>query len=418
MELYIHIPFCIRKCNYCDFLSAPADEKSQIAYVKKLCEEIEYYGHLFGKYPLDDNHRNEITSVFIGGGTPSILPLGTVADIMDCIKKYWGVRQDTEISIECNPGTVTMEKLNEYMTSGINRISFGLQSADNEELKVLGRIHTYEEFLESFNMARKIGFTNINIDLMSGLFNQTAESFYNTLEKVVALNPEHISSYSLIIEEGTPFFDYVMKQEEKGIDVRILEETDRDIYALTKKVLKKYGYKRYEISNYAKPGYECKHNLGYWQGEEYLGLGLGASSYINIEKDDAGKYVKAIRFKNTEDMSEYLKRGYEVMLTNNNTYGEINIESKFQNIIRNNMKEVEDLNKEDLMSEFMITGLRVCKGINKKAFLDKFEIDVKEVYGNIIKKYIATGHLEEDEDYIRLTDKGIDVSNYILCDFV
>ena len=228
---------------------------------------------------------------------------------------------------------------------------------------------------------------------MSGLFDQTAESFSNTLEKVMALNPEHISSYSLIIEEGTPFFDYVKKHEEKGIDVRISEETDREIYALTKKVLKKHGYERYEISNYAKPGYECKHNLGYWQGEEYLGVGLGASSYIRTLKDDAGKYIKAIRFKNTDFMSEYLKCDY-------------------------NMKEVEELGKEDLMSEFMITGLRVCKGISKKDFFDRFRVDVKDVYGIIIKKYLATGHLEEDEDYIRLTDKGIDVSNYILCDFV
>ena len=278
LELYIHTPFCVKKCAYCDFLSFPADTNTQIQYVHALLNEIRFYGERMGDY--------QVSTIYIGGGTPSWLEPELLVAIMDQVYKSFRVREDAEVSIECNPGTVTTAKLEAYRRAGINRLSIGLQSANNEELKMLGRIHTYEQFLKTYELARNAGYTNINVDLMSGLPHQSAESFADTLQKVIRLKPEHISAYSLIIEKGTPFYEkykFDMVRQEAGMKTELLP-TEDDVYKmlkLTQLVLAKAGYDRYEISNYAKPGYECRHNIGYWTRENYLGLGLGAASLVD-----------------------------------------------------------------------------------------------------------------------------------------
>lgn len=376
MEIYVHIPFCVKKCTYCDFLSAPADDDTKDKYVLALCDEIKN-GSL---------KEEPVSSIFIGGGTPSILKGEQIEKIMKTIYENYSVNSDAEISIECNPGTVTYEKLLEYKRCGINRISFGLQSAHNNDLKELGRIHTFEEFAENYKLAREVGFDNINVDLMSGLINQSFEKFVDTLNQVANLNPEHISVYSLIIEEGTPLYDYVQKMDDNGIDVRPSEDVDREIYRATKQILAGFGYDRYEISNYAKAGFECKHNVGYWTGASYIGFGIGAASYINYGD-------KAIRYKNTESLKEYLD-DFTVK------------------------KDLDSLNVDDMMSEYMILGFRLCKGISKRYFFEKFNVSLDDKYGKVIDKYLSDGFLIEKEDRVFLSEKGIDVSNYILCDFM
>ena len=376
MEIYVHIPFCVKKCTYCDFLSAPADDDTKDKYVLALCDEIKN-GSL---------KEEPVSSIFIGGGTPSILKGEQIEKIMKTIYENYSVNSDAEISIECNPGTVTYEKLLDYKRCGINRISFGLQSAHNNDLKELGRIHTFEEFAENYKLAREVGFDNINVDLMSGLINQSFEKFVDTLNQVANLNPEHISVYSLIIEEGTPLYDYVQKMDDNGIDVRPSEDVDREIYRATKQILAGFGYDRYEISNYAKAGFECKHNVGYWTGASYIGFGIGAASYINYGD-------KAIRYKNTESLKEYLD-DFTVK------------------------KDMDSLNVDDMMSEYMILGFRMCKGISKRYFFEKFNVSLEDKYGKVIDKYLSDGFLIEKEDRVFLSEKGIDVSNYILCDFM
>lgn len=376
MEIYVHIPFCVKKCTYCDFLSAPADDDTKDRYVLALCEEIKS-GRL---------KEEPVSSVFIGGGTPSILKSEQIERILYTIYEEYNVNSDAEISIECNPGTVTYEKLLTYKRCGINRLSFGLQSAHNNELKELGRIHSYEEFVENYKLAREVGFENINVDLMSGLINQSFEKFVDTLNRVVNLKPEHISVYSLIIEEGTPLYDYVRKMDEDGIDIRPSEDIDREIYRETKRILSNFGYERYEISNYAKTGYECKHNVGYWTGVSYIGFGIGAASYINNGDN-------AVRYKNIDSLKKYLD-------------------------IVDGKTDFERLTVDEMMSEFMILGLRMSKGISKNDFFDRFEMTLDDKYGEIIQKYLSDGFLVEKEDRLFLSEKGIDVSNYILCDFV
>ena len=281
LEIYIHIPFCVRMCAYCDFLSGPASDKTIENYVEKLLEEIEAH--------RVQNEGSTVTTVFFGGGTPSILSGTQMTRVIEKLKEVFQIEESAEISMEANPGTVTKEKLTAYKNAGINRISFGLQSANNEDLKVLGRIHTYEEFLESFRLARECGFNNINVDLISAIPNQNMESWEKSLKKIICLNPEHISAYSLIIEEGTPFFEMYGEDSEREKELPD-EEEERAIYHRTEELLNEAGYHRYEISNYAKEGKECQHNLGYWERKNYLGIGLGASSLMNN-----------VIFKNTED---------------------------------------------------------------------------------------------------------------------
>ena len=379
MQLYIHIPFCVKKCAYCDFLSFAADEKTQAAYVNALIKELEFYGE---KYK-----ERKITTIFIGGGTPSWLDADAMEAIMECVHHNYAVSEDAEITIECNPGTVTDEKFAVYKKIGINRLSIGLQSANNEELRLLGRIHTFEQFLRTYEKARKFGFSNINVDLMSALPGQTIESFMNSLKKVVCLKPEHISAYSLIIEEGTPFFEKYrddVRKQEKGVRTEFLpqEEEVYEITARTREFLQREGYHWYEISNFAKQGKECRHNTGYWKRVDYLGVGLGAASLI-----------ENVRYANTSDFIKY-------------------IESPTQTADR------EQLSRAAQMEEFMFLGLRLVDGFHRQEFLDAFGIEIEGVYGDVLKELQREGLLQMREAKIALTNKGIDVSNYVLAQFL
>lgn len=369
LELYVHIPFCVRKCQYCDFLSGPSDEETKDRYIEALLKEIRAAEH---------TENYEIVSVFIGGGTPSALKAEAIASIMRTLQEQFFFCEDAEVTIEANPGTVDLEKLTIYRNVGINRLSLGLQSTDAEELKLLGRIHSYEEFLKSYEWAREAGFSNINIDLMFAIPGQTGEAWRQHLYQVAELNPEHISAYSLIIEEGTPF-------AEQNLDLPD-EDTEYQMYEDTAEILERYGYRQYEISNYAKQGYMCRHNAGYWQRREYLGFGLGASSLYG------GR-----RFSNTHQMQEYLK------------------ESRNPDQIR---QDVTVLSRNERIEEFMFLGLRMTEGISEKKFEENFDVRLMDVYGDILQKYEETGFMEHIETKWRLTRKGIHVSNHILADFL
>ena len=369
LELYVHIPFCVRKCQYCDFLSGPSDEETKDRYIEALLKEIRAAEH---------TEDYEIVSVFIGGGTPSALKAEGIASIMRTLQEQFFFCEDAEVTIEANPGTVDLEKLTIYRNVGINRLSLGLQSTDAEELKLLGRIHSYEEFLKSYEWAREAGFSNINIDLMFAIPGQTGEAWRQHLYQVAELNPEHISAYSLIIEEGTPF-------AEQNLDLPD-EDTEYQMYEDTAEILERYGYRQYEISNYAKQGYMCRHNAGYWQRREYLGFGLGASSLYG-----------GMRFSNTHQMQEYLK------------------ESRNPDQIR---QDVTVLSRNERIEEFMFLGLRMTEGISEKKFEENFDVRLMDVYGDILQKYEETGFMEHIETKWRLTRKGIHVSNHILADFL
>ena len=378
LELYLHIPFCVKKCNYCDFLSAPAGEETRAAYVDALLEEIRGF---------DEPEDYEVVTVFFGGGTPSILPGQAIFRIMEALREKFSFRKGAEITLEANPGTVDKEKLSFYKKAGINRLSFGLQSADAEELKKLGRIHTWEKFLESFQLAREAGFSNINVDLMSALPGQTKESWEKTLRQVLALQPEHISAYSLIIEEGTPFYQLYEKDVERrdaGEEPELIpsEEEERAMYEATGRILKEQGYLHYEISNYAKPGCECHHNLGYWQRRDYLGFGLGASTLLN-----------PVRYKNTEDLEAYLGGDFS-------------------------KKEFFVLTKDNQIEETMFLGLRVLEGVSKEQFREQFSCELRVVYRKELDKLEKEGLLEEEGDFVRLTSRGIDLSNPVLAEFL
>ena len=379
LELYVHIPFCVRKCEYCDFLSAPAGADTQQEYVRNLLLEIEQKGVRCTDY--------EVTTIFFGGGTPSILKAGWIADILDAIHRNFKVRKDAELTIECNPGTLTFEKLSIYKSAGINRISVGLQSASDAELRELGRIHTYEDFLKSYDLIRKKGFSNVNIDLMAALPGQTLKSYEQTLRRVLALKPEHISAYSLIIEEGTPFYEKYEADEllrEKGEKPQMLpsEETERLMYERTKELLLAHGYERYEISNYARRGYACRHNIGYWRRENYLGFGLGSASLLENE-----------RFHNTTDLTDYLGGDYLAY-------------------------EQEKLDKKSQMEEFMFLGLRMTDGISTECFRQTFGLTVELVYGPVLEQQIADQLLRKEDGRIFLTERGLDVSNYVMAQFL
>ena len=361
LGIYIHIPFCVRKCKYCDFLSGPAGKDVQKKYVEMLLEEIERYQEM-----MQNSHTD---TVFFGGGTPSILDGEDIVRIMEKLYAAGNISETAEISIEANPGTVTEEKLLLWKKAGINRISFGLQSADNDELKCLGRIHTWEAFEENYHLARKCGFENINVDLMSALPGQTVETWKKTMEKVVLLKPEHISAYSLIIEEGTPFYDAYADHPE----LLPTEEEEREMYYETKAFLSSKGYERYEISNYAKPDYECRHNLSYWERVDYLGLGLGAASLLGN-----------VRKSNQTELSEYLKGNFK--------------------------GEEERLSEVNVMEEYFFLGLRKMQGVDWMPYRAQYE--------KTVQKLVAEGLIEQDGDYIRLTELGIDVSNYVLAEFL
>ncbi len=361
LELYVHIPFCIRKCAYCDFLSAPAAPEVQEAYVGQLLQEIAASKKLPEDY--------EAVTVFFGGGTPGILKGELLCSILRALRDRFSVREDAEITVEANPGTVNRDKLVQYREAGVNRISLGLQSADNQELKLLGRIHTWEQFLESFQLARETGFRNINVDLMSALPGQTTESVHRTLERVLALSPEHISAYSLILEEGTPFY----KRYEGHPELLPSEEEERQMYYDTRDRLCACGYEHYEISNFAKPGYACRHNLGYWERTDYKGFGLGAASLL-----------KNVRHTNQTDLTEYLKGNFA--------------------------GTEEPLTEQAVREEYFFLGLRKMEGVEPGRY--------REHYEERIQRLQAQQLLEEKDGRIRLTERGTDVSNYVMAQFL
>lgn len=373
MELYIHVPFCVKKCAYCDFLSFPADEGTKRRYVEKLMEEMGTMGAVC--------RDNTVSTVFVGGGTPSILKGEWMEELFSVLRENFSLEPDAEISMEANPGTVTKEKLFSYRRAGINRLSFGLQSAKERELSALGRIHSFEDFLESFRAARECGFENINVDLMSALPGQTADSWMETLKRTAELSPEHISAYSLIVEEGTPFYEAY--GSEAGRKLLPDEETEREMYHRTKAFLRECGYERYEISNYAKPGFACLHNIGYWTGVPYLGLGLGAASYLN------GK-----RFSGHGDMETYLASAA----------------GTYENEVQ--------LTKKDMEEEFFFLGLRLTKGVSLAEFKERFGEDAAAVYPGVMERFVKEGAANLSDGRFFLTDYGMDVSNYVMAEFL
>ena len=376
LELYIHIPFCERKCAYCDFLSMPATLGVQRGYVETLIDEIIKESAGVRDY--------EVCSIFIGGGTPSILPGEYILGILQAVGDYFDVGTDAEITIEINPGTLDLHKLECYREGGVNRVSLGLQSADDWELRVLGRIHTYDDFLKSYQQVRQAGFSNVNVDLMSALPGQTLDSWERTLKKVLMLRPEHISAYSLIIEEGTPFFD---RYGNGGQAFPPLpdEDTEREMYHVTRSVLESHGYHRYEISNYSRPGCQCRHNLGYWTGVDYLGLGLGAASCVS-----------GFRFKKEENLRAYMEKASQ---------------ADFPSCL---YKEIHKLDQRDRIEEFMFLGLRLTEGVSGAEFLQQFGQNMWNVYGPVIEDMEQKGLLQVEHPRVFLTEKGMDLSNYVM----
>ena len=369
VEIYIHIPFCIRKCDYCDFLSGPSGPKEQADYVQALLREIQ---------AVEEGEGRSVSSIFIGGGTPSVLDERLLGDILKEIRNRFKMEEDAEITIEVNPGTANIGKLQAYREMGINRLSIGLQSPQDRELKILGRIHNYEQFLETYQEARTVGFDNINIDLMSAIPDQTYEGWVKNLRTVAELEPEHISADSLIVEEGTPFAARKLNLPD--------EDTEYNMYEATAQILKEYGFEQYEISNYARKGRECRHNVGYWTRQDYLGFGLGASSLYGKE-----------RFANTADMKKYLEN------------------SRNPEKIR---EKEPSLTREDEMAEFMFLGLRMTKGISKADFQKCFGCTIESVYGEVLEKYESMGLLLEQDGRIFLSREGIHVSNSIMAEFL
>ena len=369
MEIYIHIPFCIRKCDYCDFLSGPSGPEEQADYVQALLREIQ---------AVEEGEGRSVSSIFIGGVTPSVLDERLLGDILREIRNRFKMEEDAEITIEVNPGTANIGKLQAYRKMGINRLSIGLQSPEDRELKILGRIHNYGQFLETYQEARTVGFDNINIDLMSAIPDQTYEGWVKNLRTVAELEPEHISAYSLIVEEGTPFAARKLNLPD--------EDTEYNMYEATAQILKEYGFEQYEISNYARKGRKCRHNVGYWTRQDYLGFGLGASSLYGKE-----------RFANTADMKKYLKN------------------SKNPEKIR---EKEPSLTREDEMAEFMFLGLRMTKGISKADFQRCFGCTIESVYGEVLEKYESMELLLEKDGRIFLSREGIHVSNSIMAEFL
>lgn len=378
LGIYIHIPFCVQKCVYCDFLSFPAGDAAKKRYMEALNGEI--------RATAPDYREYEAVTVFFGGGTPSCIAEELIKDCLLTIQRHFHVAEHAEITLELNPKTASFEKLKYLRLAGINRLSIGLQSADNNELKLLGRIHTFEDFLASYAWARAAGFQNISVDLISALPGQSAASWQNTLQAVLRLNPEHISAYSLIVEENTYLFDHI-SQYPPIPD----EETDRLMYRETKRLLAEHGYVRYEISNYAKKGFESRHNQIYWQRgcshtRDYIGLGLGAASTV-------GRH----RYKNTDNFAEY-------------TAG-------CQTPARLRRDE-EILSKQDLMEEFVFLGLRRMEGISESEFEKTFGASLDGIYHEVLKKWKDAGCLARNNGFWRLTERGIDISNAVLSDFL
>lgn len=429
LSIYVHIPFCKRKCIYCDFLSFENHQYNhQKQYIDALCKEIEAYKEISKQYT--------VRTIFIGGGTPSFIDPNLIVKVLDTIKSVFFVDQKAEITLEGNPDSLKKERLCLYKEAGINRLSIGLQSANDKSLRVLGRVHNYDQFVAAFLSAREVGFQNINIDIISGIPGEKMEEYIKTLAKIVELQPEHISAYSLIVEEDT-----VLAKRDDLLEILPSEEEDRKLYAKTKLLLKNSGYTRYEISNYAKSGFACQHNLVYWSGGEYLGLGLGASSYLEVPMQDN---KKKIRFHGMENQTEYIGRFlnsdgmqedaytnmyhlYEDSFASQEQYIDVCDQDNFYafcqeqpilEFIRDYYKDLYFLKRKDEMEEFMFLGLRKIKGVSKKEFYQKFGVTLESVYERNIVRYKTLNLLEEYGDRLFLTDAGIDVSNTVMADFM
>lgn len=374
LALYIHIPFCKSKCYYCDFNSFANKDEIISKYIKYLIREIKLYSSTMKDYYLK--------TIFIGGGTPSFIEGKYIYEILEEVYKNFNIDNLEELSIEINPKTIDLEKLRIYKDIGINRISVGVQSLNNNILKKIGRIHTTEDFLKTYKLLRKVGFSNINVDLISGLPDQTVESILSNLKIVNNLEVEHISFYSLIIEEGTKFYTWY----NKGELILPNEDEERDMYHKGIKYLKSKGYHHYEISNLSKEKYECMHNLFYWKLKPYIGIGIGAHSNI-----------RGLRYWNTADFNKYFAYIDK---------GRLPIEGN------------ETIDKTMEMAEYLILGLRLIDGVYKKDFINRFNISVDEIYGEVLNKYSNNGLLTIDRDNIRLTEKGIDLSNLIFVDLL
>lgn len=392
LSLYVHIPFCVHKCAYCDFLSFEnRNLTDHMQYITALCNEINMYK------PFAD--RYTVKTIYIGGGTPSVLDEVMIESILNTISNVFQVDRFPEITIEVNPGTIKYSNLLKYAEYGVNRVSIGMQSADDRILKNLGRIHNFEQFVEGYNDVRRAGFKNINVDIMSGVPGQTIHSFVDTLTRVTELKPEHISVYSLQVEEGTP-----LSENQELLRLIPDEETDRQMYAMTKKVLAACGYKRYEISNYSQPGYESRHNSVYWTGGEYIGFGLGAASYFKGE-----------RFSNIKDIEIYNRICEDVREAITGNADPFKLYESAASRLRTS---TETMYIDSRIEEYMFLGLRMMAGVSRKEFRLRFNKDMYEVYGPVINKYVDEGYMETDGDRVWLTDRGIDVSNYILSDFI
>ncbi len=379
LELYLHIPFCVKKCAYCDFLSQPGDDKLIEDYISHLLREIEQ--------EAEDKSDRVITTVFFGGGTPSILPAGKIDDLLEALRKHFTFAEDPEITLECNPGTLTKEKLAIYKNAGVNRLSMGVQSANDRELSMLGRIHVFADVIENYDAARNTGFKNIGMDLIFGLPQQRKDTFLQSVKKVVQFRPDHLSLYSLQIEEGTKFFALYGVDEETrrqgGLPMLLpTEEAERSMYHGAMEFLQSKGYERYEISNFCRKGFACRHNLGYWKRKDYLGLGLGAASLMGRK-----------RFHKTNDLSSYLKGDFSV-------------------------QEETALTRRDEMAEMMFLGLRLTEGVSFAEFHDAFGVSLKRTYEEPIARLTDQGLLIVNSERIYLSEKGFDLANQAMSEFI
>lgn len=389
LGLYVHIPFCVKKCKYCDFNSYKMDIDSKKRYIEDLKIEMELYSNKLykdNKYKNKEccslNKNDKITSIFVGGGTPSILTSDEIREVFISIKEMFDIDENAEITIECNPGILTLEKLKTMKEIGINRLSIGLQAIQEKHLNFIGRIHTYEEFEKNYKDALSVGFKNINVDLMYSLPNQTLCDWKETLEKVVHLNPTHISAYSLILEEGTELYNMYESNKFELID----ENVDIEMYEYTINYLKSKGYNQYEISNYSKEGYNCEHNILYWECEHYIGIGAGASGYINEN-----------RYNNVESLEDY----------------HLSLVKREKPI-----QENEILSEKDMIEEKIFMGLRMNKGIKFEDFKKKFGIDFREKYNKQIEMLLARKLINQSFEGIQLTQKGREISNSVFIEFM
>ncbi|HIW48887.1 MAG TPA: radical SAM family heme chaperone HemW [Firmicutes bacterium] len=368
-HLYLHIPFCIKKCGYCDFLSFAGAQAYQEDYVRALQQEIAQ-----GKAEFEGR---KITSIFFGGGTPTVLPSLQLCRLLDGILEQYDVDDDCEITLEANPQTVTMKSLSDYHYAGVNRLSFGLQAWQDRLLKRLGRIHSQKTFVENYLQARQAGFSNISVDLMFDLPGQRLDDWKETLQEVALLRPEHISAYSLIIEEGTPFYE----QQQAGLILPEDDALDREMYHMAIDILSQQGYGQYEISNFARPGFLCRHNLAYWDVEEYAGMGLGAHSYVD-----------GIRYHNTADLASYLQAKGNPALVR---------------------VEKERLTEQEQMEEFLFLGLRKTAGISTDIFQTKFGASFTSLFGRPMEEMVQEGLLIQQDGQVFFTPRGMDLCDYV-----